>query len=492
MKKKISLAGLIVVLATVMIHAQENVRLLTLPDAIEIAREQSPDGLMAKHRFRSSFWQFRSYQASYLPSLELGATMPNFNRSIQRISVAEGEILSTRRYSEYSLNAYVRQRIGPTGGQVFLRSGLERLDNFNDSATISQYLSTPINIGYSQPLFQFNEFKWEKKLEPMRYNEAKRKYLEDMEQVSIMATNHFFNLLLSQIKEKIALINQANYDTLYKIAQGRFELGKIAENDLLQLELQYLRASAQVEEARIDVENKLFRLKSYLRIQDEIPIELIPPADIRPFEVEFTKALEQARLNRSEALSFERRLLEAEQEVNQARMDGRFDAELYAVYGLTQSAPEIENVYVDPLDQQQLTLGLNIPILDWGVARGRIKMARSNQELVRTSIEQEQIDFDQEIFLKVAQFNMQYDQVVISAKADTVARKSYDISKQRYLIGKISITDLNIARAEADNSRSSYINALWTYWSNYYEIRKLTLYDFQRNQKIDIDHTSLL
>ena len=467
---------------------------LNLPDAIDIARSQSPDALTAKHKFRASYWQFRSYRAAYLPSLELTGTLPNFNRSIEQISLEQGEALLERQYIDYSVSAYVRQRIGPTGGDIFVTSGLRRLDNiYNDpDTTITQHLSTPINIGYSQPIFQFNSYKWQRRIEPMIYEEAKKAYLEDMENVSIRATNYFFNLLLAQISEKIALINLANYDTLYKIAQGRYNLGKIAENDLLQLELQFLRASSTLEDARLNVDNRMFQLKSYLRIKDDDPLELIPPADIEPFIVPYAKAIEEARANRSDALAFSRREIEAEREVNRAKMDGRFDAELFAVYGLTQSSIELEEVYKNPLDQQQLRVGITLPILDWGVAKGRIKIAESNQEIIKTAIEQEQIDFDQEVFLLVARFNMQYDQVVIAAKSDTVAQKGYAITKARYLIGKISITDLNIAQREADQSRSNYVNALWTYWSNYFQLRRLTLFDFESGLPIDVNHDELL
>ncbi|MBN3035935.1 MAG: TolC family protein [Bacteroidales bacterium] len=479
-------------LFTPLSQSAQEIRYLDLGEAILIARQQSPDALIAKHRFRSSYWQFRSYRASYLPLLEMTGTLPELNRSISRISLADVEILSERSYADYLLSMSLSQRIGYTGGSLFLNSGLERLDNFTDSSTLTQYVSTPVNIGYRQPVFKFNDYRWEKKLEPMKYEEAKKRYLEDVEQVSINATNHFFNLFLSQIRERIARINMANYDTLYKIALGRFELGKIAENDLLQLELQYLRANAALEEARIDVENKQFLLRSYLRIKEDIPIRLVPPSNITAFRIDYTRAIAEARKNSSEAMSFERRLLEAEREVNRAKMDGRFDAELFAVYGLTRQAAELDQVYNDPLDEQRLSVGITIPIYDWGVAKGQIRMAQSNQELVRTSVEQEQIDFDQEIFLKVARFNMQSEQVRISAKADTVAQKGYDISKARYLIGKISITDLNIAQTEADASKRDYVNALWTYWVNYYELRKLTLFDFERNMPIQVDYSFLL
>ena len=472
--------------------AQVTSNQLSLDDVIEIARAQSPDALTAKHRFRASYWQFRSYRAAYLPSLELSGTLPNFNRSIEQVSLQQGETLLERQYIDYSVTASLRQRIGFTGGDIFVRSGLRRLDNYYDSTWVTQHLSTPINIGYSQPIFQYNSYRWERRIEPMIYDEAKKAYLEDMENVSITATNYFFNLLLAQISENIAEINLANYDTLYKIAQGRYNLGKIAENDLLQLELQFLRASSTVEEARLNVENRMFRLKSYLRIKDDVAVELLPPTDFEPFMVPFAKALEEARANRSDALAFNRREIEAERDVNRAKMDGRFDAEVFAVYGLTQSAIDLDQVYKNPLDQQQLQVGITLPLLDWGVAKGRIKIAESNQEIVKTAIEQEQIDFDQEIFLLVARFNMQYEQVVIAAKADTVAQKGYSITKARYLIGKISITDLNIAQSEADQSKSNYINALWTYWSNYYQLRRLTLYDFEREMPIVVNHSELL
>jgi outer membrane protein len=477
-----------------LLFPQENKRLLSLDEAIRIARQQSPDAVLAKHRFRANYWHYRSYQASYLPSVTLFGTLPDFNRSIRTISTVEGEIFSPQTNNMLYGGVSVNQRIGLTGGTLSLNSNIARLDNFYESpdTTITQFSSSLVNITYRQPIFQYNSFKWERMIEPMKYEEAKKRYLEDMEQVAVMTTNSFFSLLIAQIRMQIALISQANYDTLYKIAVGRYNLGKIAENDLLQLELQYLRANADVKEIELEIENQLFRFKSYLRIQDESAIELLIPDDFEPFTVNASRAIEEARNNYSGSLAFSRRLLEAESEVVRAKQNSRFGAELFAVYGLTNNAAEFENLGVNPLDQQQLRLGITIPLLDWGVARGNIKMAESNHEVIRTSVEQEMVDFDQEVFLKVARFNMQYDQILIAAKSDTVARKGYEITKARYLIDRITITDLNIAQAEANSSKSNYINVLWTYWRNYYDLRRLTLYDFKENRPLQVDYRELL
>jgi len=474
--------------------SQEQVNRLTLEDVIFIAQQQSPNSLIAKHRFRSGYWEYKSYKADYLPSLQFEGTIPNFNRSIDGVVQPDGTTeYRERKFTEYSGNLSLSQKVGFTGGEVFVSSSLKRNVNIFSGDKDTSFLSTPVNIGYVQPLFQYNPWRWDKKIEPLKYEEAKRTYLEDVENIRITATEYFFNLLLSQIEKEIAAKNYANYDTLYRIAKGRYNLGKIAENELLQLELNLLRAEASVDNADLEFENNLFKLKSFLRVKDDVTIELVPPTNTRYFQVDILKAVQEAKTNTSDGLAFERRLLEAESQLDMAKLNGRFNADIYAVFGLTQTSDVFTDVYNNPLDQQQVVFGLTVPILDWGKARGQIKMAESNLDLVRTSIEQERIDFEQNIFIEVMQFNMQEKQLYIAAKADTVAKKRYDVTQRRYMIGKVNdILDLNQAQIDYDNSKKGYYQALKTFWSSYYGLRKLTLYDFETNEKIEFDETVLL
>jgi outer membrane protein TolC len=467
--------------------SQVNDRTLTLKEAIEIATDQSPDALNAKQTFRASFWEYKSFRASNLPLFGIDGTIPQIQRAIIPVTDPKtGEQLFVpQQYIGTEANLSVSQKIGVTGGSIFMRSGLEALYNFTDSNTTSSYLSTPVNIGLIQPIFQYNPYKWDRKIEPMKYSQSKQKYLEDVEQICITTTNYFFNLLSAQIEIKIAYTNLSNYDTLYRIAKGRYQLGKIAENDLLLLELNFLKAQAAVENAELALENALFRFKSFLRIKDTLPVRLIPPSDISFFKVNPDEAVMLSISNSSAYMDFQKRLLEAARDVNRAKLEGRFDAELSAIVGLTKNAGSLPEAYQNPLDQQQLAIGINIPIYDWGVARGKIKMAESQEEIVKTSVEQEIIDFEQNIYLKVIQFNMQQNQVRIAAKSDTVARKNYEVTKGRYLIGKMnSILDLNNAQIETDNAEKTYYQTLENYWRNYYELRKLSLFDFRNNQPI--------
>ncbi len=54
-------------------YSQDDTLMLTLNDALAIAQARSSDALIAKHRFRINYWQYRSFKADYLPSVTLDA-----------------------------------------------------------------------------------------------------------------------------------------------------------------------------------------------------------------------------------------------------------------------------------------------------------------------------------------------------------------------------------------------------------------------------------
>ncbi len=102
------------------------------------------------------------------------------------------------------------------------------------------------------------------------------------------------------------------------------------------------------------------------------------------------------------------------------------------------------------------------------------------------------IDFEQQLFLDVAQFNLQEDQVRIAAKSDTVAMKMFEVTKQRFLIGNVDVLELNNADTKKDENKRGYIQALQEYWTFYYNLRSLTLYNFEAGKPIEYDFDELI
>ena len=464
---------------------------LNLEEVIEIARDQSPQSILAQHRFRASYWQNRSYRAEFLPSLNLSGTLPNFRRDIEPYTDPDG---SQRFIERNVVNSLARlslnQNIGLTGGQIFMYSELERIDNL-DQGEFS-YRTIPATIGFNQSLSGYNAYRWQRRIEPLRFEEAKRTYVSAIENVSLRAVNLFFDLALAQVNLEIAQLNYSNTDTLYRIAQGRYNIGTIPENQLLQMELSYLNAGTALNEATLDLEVRKFRLRSFLGYNETVDIELEIEPEVPVFRPDMDRALQEALNNNPEVLQYERQLIEADRDVARARSEMGFNADLFASYGLSASDPALAHAYRDPQVAQRLQVGLNIPLVDWGLGRGRHRMAQSSQEVIRTQIDQAWIDFEQNVYLEVMQFTMQYDQLEIAMKADEIARQRFDVTRERFLIGRIDVRDLNDAIREQDIARRGYISALRTFWQYYYNLRRLTLYDFEEDHPLTEDFDELI
>ncbi len=468
------------------LRAEKDTLVLHLDDVVRLARENSIQSLTAENKMQTAYWQYRLYKANYRPTLSVDATLPSVNRSIQAITLPDGsDVFVNRSLASSSAGLNLMQRIRWTGGQVFIGSDIERIDLFTDPSSTS-YLVSPLNIGIRQPLFQFNPYKWEGRLAPLEYEEAQKRYLENLEQISIEAVQQFFDLYLAQINVSIAEQNVANNEELMKITRGRYNLGKIGENDLLQMELQLYNARSALSRARLDVRINTFRLKRYLRLEESAQIKIIPPGEVPPMRVDLDKALAFARENRSDQIAFKRQLLESERNMEQVVRNNGFNADITATFGLTNTANDPSQLYSNPVDYERFSLNFSMPIVDWGKNKAEISMARSNRELVRNSIEQQAINFDEEVILQVSQYELQKENLKIAGKADTIAQKRYEVARQRYIAGKISVTDLNLANTERDLARRDYLASLRSFWINYYNIRKITLFDFREDEPIQM------
>jgi outer membrane protein TolC len=468
------------------------VKELTLPEVIEVAHEQSLMALMSRHQFRSSYWEYRSHQANYRPSLALEGTLPSLTNATESVIQPDGtEVFVDRSFMQTSLRMELNQNIALTGGRVFVTSMVQRNDNFGEEPPTT-YLSYPVTIGFMQPINGYNELKWDRKIEPLKYEQAKLQYLNTMERVSQQSVRYFFDLSLAQINLEIAEKNMANSDTLYQIATGRYQLGTIAENDLLQMELSRLNSETALNEATIDLELRKSRLRSFLGFNEKVSLQLILSSEVPMIEMDFERTLAEAKDNNPEILNMERQLMEAERAVAVARSQKGIRGDLFAQFGLSGVDEEFRNVYTDLNRQQRIEVGVQVPLLDWGMAKGQFKMAQSAEEVVKMDVSQSLIDFDENIFLQVMQFNLQDDQVAIASKADTIADLRYEVTKQRFLIGKIDVLDLNVALEEKDVARRGFVEALRNYWNYYYDLRGLTLFDWQKNVRLSEDFDDLL
>jgi outer membrane protein TolC len=305
-----------------------------------------------------------------------------------------------------------------------------------------------------------------------------------MEQIAITASGYFFDLLLAQVNYQIAQTNLKNTKDILRIANEKFDIGKISKNEILQLQLEQLKAEKAAGIAKRDMEIATLNLRTYTGLQNNDKIALELPSETINMQVSTDKVLQEAYENRSDAISFVRRIAEAKRDVAKAKGDNGLNATLTARLGYSQSSATILKAYRSPQDQQLVQLEFDIPILDWGRSKSRTNTAQANLQFTQYAVEQDKQTFTQEIVTQVTLFDMMKDQLDLTARTDSIATEKYKIAQERYVLGNLSITDLSIAFQEKDQAKRDYIAALRDFWGAYYQLRYLSLYDFEKNQKI--------
>lgn len=452
---------------------------ITLQEAINQAKTSSPLARSARYRLIANQWRYRSFRADLLPGLTFSGNAPNYQRAFRENFNPDGTTsLIYTQQSNATVAVAVDQPLMFTGGNLSVSSGISRLGVFADENTYL-WSSTPLVVGYSQPLFQYNDLKWRERIEPLRLRMAEKRYDESVEELSLTVTQRYFDVLLAKINMDIAEFNVAVNDSIYNISTGRYNMGNIAENDLLQSELQLRNAESALTEARINYDQQLNNFRLLLGLEADAPIDVQVTDSIPDFSVDEELALEMARRNNSTSLDFQMQTLEANRTYDMAVKESSFSATIRANFGLNQTSENFSNLYEDPRNQQFVTLNFQIPIFNWGKQRAEVNFARNTQRQVADDIAFEQAQFDLQVQNIVAEFRQLRDQVVLAELSKDIGDRRYEVARNRYRIGQIDITNLFIAQNERDAAQRGYIQAIRNYWISVYNLRRLTLYDFE-------------
>lgn len=459
---------------------------LSLQEAIGVARGQSLLAKQIESDFESYVHRYRSFKASLKPQLSLDGTLPAYDRSLINITQPDGsyKVQSVRR-SIVGSNLTITQNIFWTGGNIFVSSGANLFTNKGNGLDQRQWQTAPFQVGISQPLSLFNTVKWNFEQEKLRMKQATKEQIENYENLSGQITTAYFNLYVSKMVLNNARQNVEVNDTLYKISTGRYNVGRIAENELLQVELQLMNARNAVTQGEVNVQANAKRLANLLGLDSGTEFDLIPVTNAPVFAVDAHRAVDEAKRNRSDMLGYDLRENNARRQLRQSQSNAFASGNIRLSYGLNQTAMTLGGAYQNPLDFQQVNIGYSLPLFGFGKSKHDIAGSKANLKSVQAQIAFEKESFELEVENTVNQFLQLQSALIIAAKSDTIAQKRYEVARNRYMLGKISITDLGLAQEAKDNAVVDYVRMLQQYWQSYYELRRVTLYDFEKNHAIE-------
>lgn len=475
---------LLLVLCGAGVQAQQVLR-LDLKRTIALANDSSLSAFRYQNMYLSGYWEYRSYKAARLPSLSLNLTPAQYYRYITQRYDSQADIDVYREQQMFSAAAGLSlvQNFDLLGGTFYVDTQLDYLRNFGD-VNSTQFSTVPFRIGYQQDLLGFNAFRWDRKIEPLKFEKVKKQFIYNSESVSEEAVNYFFSLAMAQADYRLAEDNLATADTLYAIGEQRQKIAAISQADLLTLKLDKVNARNTLKNAEITRKRAMSALATFLNLDKNTYIEIDLPSRPRYVDIPADRALLLAKENNPTYLEQRQNVLEAEREVDRTKKESRFNASVNASVGFNQVADNLGAAYRNLLQQDLVSLTVSIPLVDWGVRKGKYNMARNNLNVVKIAARQEEISLEEDVMMTVSDFNVQQDLIASASEALDLAELAYDQTRRRFIIGKADISSLTLSLNRQQEAQKNYIQALQNCWFNYYKIRKLTLHDFESGMSL--------
>ncbi|HET9982749.1 MAG TPA: TolC family protein, partial [Longimicrobiales bacterium] len=352
---------------------------ITLQDAIAIADERGLAARAARDARDAMRARHRAFAARLLPQLSLGGQALDLNRGITPLLLPTGETqLVTQARNQSSLGLTLAQELPWTGGRLSFSSQLARIDNFGNAVTGEPrvWTTTPLLVGFEQDLFRPRTVRWDQRQNSVTSELAERQYHEAREDAATAVASAFFDDFAAQVALENATTNVAVNDTLYTLNQGRYSVGKIGENDLLQSELALLRARASLDAAKLERDRAEAALKRLLQVDSPDTLRIAAPTMLAPFAVDPDVAVTQALANSSVVEQNELDELQARRRANEASLANRLNATFSAVVGFNQSATILGDAYQSPRARQTLALGVSMPLIQWGAGSADAQAAK--------------------------------------------------------------------------------------------------------------------
>ncbi len=465
---------------------------LDLETVVDMANSSSLSAFRAHNMYLARYWEYRTYKANRLPSLSLNLVPARYYRDFtRRYDYDQNRDVYREQQSFFaSGNLSLQQNFDLLGGTFFIDSELGYLRNFGNEA-YNQYNSIPFRIGYRQQLIGYNRFKWEKKLEPLKFERAKKELIYNLEKTAEEATIYFFDLAMAQSKYKLAKENLNSADTLYQIGQEKHKIAGIKQTELLTLKLDKINAKNALKNAEIDIKRAMFALASYINHDKNVKIKLILPDYPNKLSISVDKAIEYAKSNNPKFLKSQQKLLELEQNLDKTKKESMFNLGISASVGFNQVAKNFADVYKSPQQQDVASLTLFVPIVDWGVRKGRYNMALNNLNVAELTSKQEELKIEEDVIMTLGDFEVQQNMIAGAEEALELAKLTHEQTKQRFIIGDVDLNSLTLSNNRYQEAQRNYISALKNYWLSYFKIRRLTLFDFEQNNPINVDFNKI-
>jgi outer membrane protein len=477
----------------------QNTRSLTYEESISIALKESYTIKSFEANEQSMRYYYFYYKAMFKPKLDLSLFAPNWNENI--IAIQRPDSLPV-------YNSYGSMMLGgdlqftymlPTGGNLALHSLIYR-NNINTVLSDQDYINLKnrqtynmLEISFNQPIFTKNALRENLKEAEYRYQQSSSVYTRGQMDIVYNVSEGFYSLYRATKIVEISNDKLANSEEAYRIAKLKSETGRIPEADVLTAEVKAAQNKAELSESINKMEREKDRFKQLIGLNLDEDIKIITEIKFDTFSINLDTAIYEALHNRLEINEAEYDIKLQNIQVDRAKRERALKGYISGYYDLTgistinsHSTGELfkssyNNLLVRP-PNRGITFTITYPICDWGRGSSKIKKELFNLQAKNLELENTKNEIIRQIRDIVRTVGETKKRLEINEKNQSLALKSYKISRLRFENGDITNQQLAIEQQTLSDVQLGYLDAFITYQLAIADLKRKTMWDFKNNR----------
>ena len=477
---KITAVIILIVLGSTL-NAQE-VRTLIFEEAMEVARENSPDFRNARMNMERQQELLNAQEASLKSKFNL--TLEPFYFSRERtFQPLFGWNTNELKSSSGMLN--ISQPILWTDGTISLQNEFGWRDSFSDfQQERSKTFSNNLYLSFNQPIFTYNRTRLALEEVELDLENAYLNYRMQELLLEQRVAQYFYSAYQDKLRMQVAEEEYNNTNESYRIINNKVDAGLAAKEELFQAELNLLNSKSQLQNSKVALESSLDQLKQLIGYPLLEEINILSDISLLTVDVDLDKAINHGLSSRLELRQKNIDIQLAKGSVLRSSATNEFKGNINLSYGIIGNDENVKDIYEVPTKNQNVRFSLEVPIWDWGERESRMKAAEISVKSSELNLEDEKKNII--INIRNAYRNLQNQVIQIEIAEQNVknAQLTYDINLERYENGDLTSMDLNLAQTQLSEKKMDIVNSQINYKLALLDMKIQSLWDFEKMKPV--------
>lgn len=465
---------------------------LDLESSIELAKEKSKTMQILQQSLKKASYDLKAATSAFKTHVDLDFVIPQYTETIKQYEDSSG--ISFYPVKQNQVNGYltINQPL-ITDGYLFVRSGVQ---SFVDLYADDRNAQISSSFGLRQPIeafFGYNQIRLGYKQAKLAYELSQKQLKREELNLIYDISQTFFTLLSYHERLNIAELSMNKQREAFEIAQNKYSAGLIREVEALQMEVDLSEAVNNYDIARVDYASQTDLFKERLGIDLIDSVNIKNDLGYNQVLVDVEQAVTLALENRLELKENEIQIELSQMEIKKRKANGMINGDIMVNYnfiGVDKSnliiplETSLNNTWQNLVNRPGsfgVGLTVNIPILDWGENRAKVRSAQATLAQNKISLDAEKVTIERDIRTTVNHLQSSLRRLQLLEKNVIVAEKSFEISRKRYANGDIDSQAMALERERLNNAYISRLESFINYKLLLSDLMRKTFFDFEKN-----------